>query len=162
MDTAVYTYSTDRSGNIDYRDYWAEQKVGTTWWDTSTAVYIDYEQSTNSYRRDYWGKLFPGASIDVYEWVKSPVEPSNWVAADGTTVKGININGTPYTFINEDKELVYRYTAKQKYNNKTAQLETFYYFWVKGKTDITKEIQAYFKKNGYEFESDEDEEDEDW
>lgn len=38
-----------------------------------------------------------------------------------------------------------------------------YIYSIKGKTDITKEIQAYFKKNGYDFELDEDEdEDDDW
>jgi len=37
-----------------------------------------------------------------------------------------------------------------------------YIYSIKGKTDITKEIQAYFKKNGYEFESEEEDEDEDW
>ena len=37
-----------------------------------------------------------------------------------------------------------------------------YIYSIKGETDITKEIQAYFKKNGYEFESEEEDEDEDW
>jgi len=38
-----------------------------------------------------------------------------------------------------------------------------YIYSIKGKTDITKEIQEYFKKNGYNFEIDEDEnEDDDW
>ena len=48
--------------------------------------------------------------------------------------------------------------------DKEAMLEGLrdYVYSIKGKTDITKEIQAYFKKNGYEFESDEDDEDEDW
>ena len=36
-----------------------------------------------------------------------------------------------------------------------------YVYSIPGKTDITKEIQDYFKKNGYNFEIDE-EEDEDW
>jgi aminopeptidase-like protein len=36
-----------------------------------------------------------------------------------------------------------------------------YIYSIKGKTDITNEIQAYFKKNGYDFETDEDEDD-DW
>jgi aminopeptidase-like protein len=36
-----------------------------------------------------------------------------------------------------------------------------YVYAIPGKTDITTEIQNYFKKNGYNFEIDEDE-DEDW
>ena len=34
-----------------------------------------------------------------------------------------------------------------------------YVYSIKGKTDITKEIQDYFKENGYDFEVDEDEDD---
>jgi len=37
-----------------------------------------------------------------------------------------------------------------------------YIYSIKGKTDITNEIQQYFEKNGYEFEFDEEDEDEDW
>ena len=37
-----------------------------------------------------------------------------------------------------------------------------YIYSIKGKTDITDEIQAYFKKNGYEIEFDEEDEDDDW
>ena len=37
-----------------------------------------------------------------------------------------------------------------------------YIYSIKGKTDITNEIQQYFKKNGYKFEFDEEDEDEDW
>ena len=33
---------------------------------------------------------------------------------------------------------------------------------IKGKTDITREIQEYFKKNGYDFKVDEEEDDDDW
>ena len=36
-----------------------------------------------------------------------------------------------------------------------------YVYSIPGKTDITTEIQNYFKKNGYNFEIDEDEDD-DW
>ena len=37
---------------------------------------------------------------------------------------------------------------------------TEYIFGIKGENDISKEVRDYFKKNGYEFEGDEDEEDE--
>jgi hypothetical protein len=33
---------------------------------------------------------------------------------------------------------------------------------IKGKSDITKEVKAYFKENGYDFGDEEDEDDEDW
>jgi N-acetyl-anhydromuramyl-L-alanine amidase AmpD len=37
-----------------------------------------------------------------------------------------------------------------------------YVYSIKGKKDITREIQEYFKKNGYDFDDDEEEDDEDW
>ena len=33
---------------------------------------------------------------------------------------------------------------------------------IKGKSDISKEVKAYFKENGYDFGDEEDEDDEDW
>jgi len=37
-----------------------------------------------------------------------------------------------------------------------------YVYAIPGKTDITAEIQNYFKKNGYTFELDDDDDDDDW
>jgi len=33
---------------------------------------------------------------------------------------------------------------------------------IKGKSDISKEVKAYFKENGYDFGGDKEDEDEDW
>ena len=48
--------------------------------------------------------------------------------------------------------------------NKEAMLEGLrdYVYVIPGKIDITKEIQNYFKKNGYDFEDEDEDEDEDW
>lgn len=106
----------------------AEQQVGKLWWDTSETRYVYYEQpvaSDNSetvtenliYRRDYWGNMFPGSSVSVYEWVKSPVPPD---AYTGT--------GTPRSLTD--------YVQISSTNRITNITHTTYYFWVLGVTDL--------------------------
>lgn len=91
--------------------------VGQTWWDQSTAAYYLYEQGTNRYRRDNWGRLVPGSEIDVYEWVRSTESPED------------------YTGEGEPKNLT-DFVQTQEINPVTNELQTFYYFWVKGLTSI--------------------------
>lgn len=111
------------SSNITF----GEAQVGQLWWDTSSARYVYYEQpialdgsetevDNLVYRRDRWGQLFPGSTIAIYEWVKSPVPPSEYI---GT---GIPRNTDNYV------QLV---TS----NRFTGDTEINYYFWVIGATD---------------------------
>ena len=30
---------------------------------------------SNDYRSRYWGAMFPGSSVDIYEWVESYTKP---------------------------------------------------------------------------------------
>lgn len=111
------------SSNITF----GEAQVGQLWWDTSSARYVYYEQpialdgsetevDNLVYRRDRWGQLFPGSTIAVYEWVKSPVPPAEY------TGTGIPRNTDNYV------QLV---TS----NRFTSETEINYYFWVLGATD---------------------------
>mgnify|MGYP007000288547 len=73
-----------------------------------------------------WGKLFPGATIDVYEWVESTLLPSEWNSTSGTTeAQGTQISGTPYA-PDDDK-----FTLKQKYDSIKDEFINYYYYWVK-------------------------------
>ena len=111
-----------RSDNVIFD----EVQVGQLWWDTSTALYLYYEQpmardgsesvSDNlKYRRDNWGQMFPGSVVDIYEWTESAVPPDQW---EGT--------GEPRDLVN--------YTAVTKSDHFTNVLTTRYYFWVKDST----------------------------
>jgi hypothetical protein len=125
LDPARYNVTGDTrmlTNNIVF----GEQQVGQLWWDISTAKYVYYEMplaldgsetdmDNLRYRRDNWGQLFPGSSIDVYEWVKSPVTPANY------TGTGTPKSTTSYVEI----------TTSNAFTNIT---ETNYYFWVKGVT----------------------------
>jgi hypothetical protein len=130
FDPAVYSVGTT-STVIDSETNWLEDHVGELWWDLSTAKYVWYEQSDLTYRKNNWGKLFPGASIDVYEWVGSSYLPSEWSQL-ADTVSGLTegISGQPK--IVNDSIL----SSKQVYNSVTNSFSTRYYYWVKNKVTV--------------------------
>jgi hypothetical protein len=141
-DPAMYSNSTDASYStdcgqgssiIDTTRAWANENEGLIWWNLNTVKYIEYEQNSISYRNDYWGKVFPASTIDVYEWTKSPIDPEAWVATTEGTIKDeIEISGTPY-FVTSGSNTYYYYTIEDEIDA-TGTLKNYYYFWVKNKT----------------------------
>jgi len=126
------TYSIGLAGTIvDSSTSWIDDHIGELWWDLSTVKYQWYEQGDDIFRKNNWGKLFPGASIDVYEWVKSYILPSEW-AAQADTNKGLinGISGQP-KYVNNSS-----ISIKQLFNNVTGSFENVYYFWVKNKVTL--------------------------
>jgi hypothetical protein len=126
------TYSIGLASTIvNTETNWLDDHLGELWWDLSTAKYTWYEQGDDIFRKNNWGKLFPGASIDVYEWVKSDLLPSEW-AAQADTTKGLaaSISGQPKY---SDNSVV---SVKQIFNNVTGSFENVYYFWVKNKVTL--------------------------
>jgi hypothetical protein len=115
-DPARYTNSSDPR-LIDEDLVFDGDQVGDLWWDTSTSSYVYYEQGTDTYRRDNWGKLFPGSSVDVYEWTRHTGTPDTW-EGDGTVR-----NTTDYVQIDEWDPIL-------------EEVRTFYYFWIKNRTEI--------------------------
>ena len=89
-----------------------------------------YEQGTQEYKHNHWGQIFPGSSIDVYEWVESQSLPSEWNARIGSTDR--LISGT--ALYGDDSQ----YTVTQKYDSRLDMMVNYYYFWVKGKVDMPK------------------------
>lgn len=115
FDPASYNMGSGSNVNIDTAFHWNKKQVGKVWWNLDQVRYLDYEQDGLTYRNTNWGKLFPGASIDVYEWVESSVPPIQYQG-----------EGTP-------KSTSY-YVLDSAVNETTGAIETKYYFWVK---DIT-------------------------
>jgi hypothetical protein len=130
FDPAVYSVGTsDITINTDSK--WTNNQIGELWWDLSTVKYVWYEQGELTYRKSVWGKLFPGASIDVYEWVESTYLPSQWAAiADTNEGLSAGISGQP----KYPTDTVY--SSKILYDANTNLSTTYYYFWVKGKTVV--------------------------
>lgn len=125
-------YSLGQSYHVvDTSSSWLDEYVGNLWWDLSTAKFLWYEQGEDIYRKNNWGQLFPGASIDIYEWVKSDLLPSEW-AAQADTNEGLTkgISGQPKFPDNS------ALSVKQVYNNITGAFENVYYFWVKNKAVV--------------------------
>jgi len=128
-DPAVYSIGTDLQTVIPSQE-WTDHHVGKLWWNTSTAKWMYYEQGDTSYRVGNWSRQVPGSSIDVYEWVKTKLLPSEWAAlADTNNGIANGISGQPL-YPNDDV-----YSQRILYNASTgAATETYYYYWVKNKT----------------------------
>ena len=82
---------------------WGENEVGKVWWNTYNLDYQAYSD-TKIYpdmaeRLSRWGALADFSKVNVYEWVKSDVEPSKYIGQE-------NVTGRPVT-----KDLVKRERA---------------------------------------------------
>ena len=116
-DPARYNVTDDVSFLVDEDDLWDSKQAGNLWWDLSTVAFYDAEQGDNRYRRQYWNSLFPGSTVDIYEWVSDIVRPSSYVGTG--TVRNVN-----------------QYSQIDEWNTETNQFDTKYYFWVKNKTIV--------------------------
>jgi hypothetical protein len=129
-------YSLGISGvNINADTNWLDEHVGELWWDLSSVKYVWYEQGEVEYRKNNWNNLFPGSSIDVYEWVRSEYLPAEWAqladTADGLT-RGIS--GQPKF---ADNSVI---SVKQVYNSISNSFTNVYYFWVKNKVTVPNNV----------------------
>ena len=93
---------------------WAAGRIGEVWWNTSTVRFIDPNQDNIVYASRRWAQLFPGSSVDVYQWIESDVPPANY-AGEGTVFNTL------------------RYTVNSSLSF-DGTIVTRYYFWVRGIT----------------------------
>jgi hypothetical protein len=126
QDPASYNVTANEvlfSENITF----SSRQVGQLWWDLSAVRYTYYEQpialdgsetelENLIYRRNNWGRSFPGSTIAIYEWVQSDVPPSKY------TGTGIPKDTTTFVQVNTS-------------NRFTSATQTNYYFWVLNATD---------------------------
>ncbi len=126
LDPASYNVTQDLNlfnENITFNS----RQIGQLWWDLSSVKYVYYEQpialdgsetETQNlvYRRNYWGQIFPGSTVNIYEWVGSTVPPSQYAGS-----------GIP-----KDVNTYVQITSIDKLTNIT---NNNYYFWVLNATD---------------------------
>ena len=93
---------------------WAVNYVGKVWWNTGTVRFIDPNQDDIVYASRRWSQVFPGSSVDVYQWVESNIPPANY-AGEGTVFNSLS------------------YTVNSKLSL-DGTIVTTYYFWVRGIT----------------------------
>jgi len=130
-DPATYTIGTDEQ-SVDAGQNWTNKFVGQLWWNLSKAKWKYYEQGDLTYRLGNWNSLAVGSSIEVCEWVETPLLPSEWASLADTN-EGIanGISGQP-VYPNDDV-----YSVKVLYSSVTgAPTDTLYYYWVKNKTIV--------------------------
>jgi hypothetical protein len=122
-DPAVYNVANATTVSSSTSLHWNDMQVGQVWWDLSTVRFIDYEQGSIKYRTTNWGRLFPGSSVDIYEWVESIYPPSQYIAKGGDGEPKYGDNAAFSTLIYVDP-------------NTNIPVVTYYY-WVKNKTTVT-------------------------
>jgi hypothetical protein len=112
LDPAKYNQGpVNNNGN-----FWGDNHLGDIWWDTTSARFIDPNQDDIVYAARRWGQLFPGSTIDIYQWTQSSVPPANYTGP-----------GTPYNNTS--------WTVRTELNPQ-GTFSTYYYFWVTGLTTI--------------------------
>lgn len=97
-------------------DTWGANRVGQIWWDLSTVRFIDPNQDSIVYAARRWSQVFPGSSVDVYQWIVSDTPPASYA---GPGVPHSTVSYTINTVLTKD-----------------GTFQTQYYFWVKGLTTI--------------------------
>lgn len=140
-------YNSSSSGIDETSDiFWNDWNVGKIWWDVSTAKYLDYENISTEYKLRNWGLLLPETSIDVYQWVRSPVDPTGWnnYVENSNVIDGFDSNpsGTvPSDLTN------FQWVTALFYDDLTGKTTPAYFFWVLNPTTImvrtTKKMTAY-------------------
>ena len=100
---------------------WSSKQVGEVWWDTSTVRFIDPNQDNIVYASRRWAQVFPGSSVDVYQWIESDVPPANYTG-EGTVRNTLS------------------YTVNSKLSI-DGTIVTSYFFWVRGITNISTAVR---------------------
>lgn len=139
FDPAQYNKGDEDIYNINPDLAWADSHVGEVWWDLSTTRYIDYEQGDLDYRAKNWGKLAPSTTITLYEWVRSPIPPTDWAnyISTGNNLSQFGVDYKPSGTVRNSSNPVW--TERTEYDS-NGNSKTWYYFWV-GNSDIKPTIE---------------------
>ena len=126
-DPAVYNVGNI---NIDQTMAWNKDQVGQLWWDLTNVKYYYPYLGDVEFSSNYWAKLFPTHSIDIYEWVQSDVLPEVWDELTGT------VDGTALGITGTTKYGSSSYSTARVYDTVVGTFFNQYFFWVKNKTSI--------------------------
>jgi hypothetical protein len=91
---------------------WGPIHVGQVWWNVSNVRFIDPAQDDIVYASRRWGQVFPGSTVDVYQWIESTVAPADYTGP-----------GTPLNTLN--------FVVNTSLSRQNV-FDTRYYFWVRG------------------------------
>ena len=134
-DPATYSYSDGSvQVNANSNGYWTTNQIGQLWWNLSTAKFVNPYFTDVAYRNNSWNTLAPGASIDIYEWVASPLLPEQWDSQSQTTA-GVSSGITGKTLYGNSA-----YSVTKTYNSVTKTFKNTYYYWVANKNTVPEVI----------------------
>lgn len=123
-DPAMYnTGDINNNGN-----FWADLHVGEIWWDVTRTRFLDAEQGDLQYAARRWGQIFPGSSVDVYQWIRSTVPPAQYSGS-----------GSVYSTTS--------YTVNNRVNTRGIVVVE-YFFWVTGIDTIATNAGKTLSTNG--------------
>ena len=130
-DPARYSTTTADSNIVAHPlDYTSDEWVGKLWWDIDSGKFINHHQGDITEATADFNKLFPGSTVEVWEWVESELLPSEWDDQSDTDA-GIaaGISGT-------SKYGDSAYTVRRKYDTASQTFTNYYYYWVLGKSTL--------------------------
>ncbi len=133
-DPATYSTPINESVNTSVKTddglAWGRDQVGMLWWDLSTTKFIDSNDDDPVYRNSTWNTLFPGSSVDIYEWVESKYKPNEWnTKADTEEGLAAGISGQTLYASNT-------YSYIKRWDSVSKTYKYTYYYWVKSKKTI--------------------------
>jgi len=129
FDPASYNIG-DNTVNVSSIDTWGTYQVGQLWWDLSTIKFFNPHQGSKTYSGNTWNKLFPGSSVDVYEWVETELTPGQWDAL-AATEEGQSLGVTGRSKYGDSV-----FVTKKVYDSIAQAFFPKNYFWVKNKTNV--------------------------
>lgn len=142
-DPAIYSINQNNVGGIvvDSSSNWTDKYVGKLWWNISNATWVNPYQGDVHYRAANWNSLTDSGSIEVYEWVKTTLTPTQWRAqADTTDGFAKGISGTP-------KHGDSIYSSRVDIDPISGKTTVYYYFWVRNNRiiprSVSRRISAY-------------------
>ena len=91
---------------------WGNGHVGEIWWDIGAVRFIDPNQDNITYASRRWSQVFPGSSVDIYQWIVSSVPPASYTG-EGTVKDSLSY-------------------SVNNHLSKDGVIVSEYYFWVKG------------------------------
>ena len=130
-DPATYSsVSEGTNATYDQYNFTNEKFVGKLWWNIGNAKWINPYQGDIITSVNKFNELFPGTTVDVYEWVKTERTPSQWDdladteqgLAKGISGKSLYGNGA--------------FSSTRTYDSATGTFTTYNYFWVQNKKTV--------------------------
>jgi hypothetical protein len=136
-DPARYTSGADTPA----ANPWGAQQVGRVWWNLSTVKFLDpytdgigasnpRDVTELAYRSSVWAQVAPAASVDVYEWIRSDVDPNTYAGDPDRPGTVFNVAG------NDADGPVASWVEETVFDALTSTNLTNYYFWVSGLTNV--------------------------